>query len=307
MMYCFPAKGLMKSKEDSFVGYLLDLMRNSERYIPSNGTYIPIEVPDASELSLDILFCKNTYNIEFDFEETMIWLENYNKLQVVIPKLFFTTKEIILWNSKEEELNFGKFKIELSFIKNYDTYRKKFQLYDNISAVALNPKPAKSSPHIYHPNVSENNICLGDGDSAVHVAILQGRFSDAIELITNVLNTHSDSPYLRIDDWDKLTCGNCCEIMEENEEELKCAHCMEVGCKRCLPACPNCEDIFHNGCAKYCEACDKYICGCSFGSTYYCLDCEAKQELERQREEEEQDRIDNEAKKETSEEVEKEF
>lgn len=150
--------------------------------------------------------------------------------------------------------------------------------------IALEPNPAGSDDSITHPHVSSEKLCEGDGHTAIRCAIEQGRFCDFFTLVTGVLKTYnSDSPYIRLDDWEGSSCYDCgCTI--SGDEGYYCEYCDHEFCEQCSSCCEKCGNTICLGCAYQCPSCEEPVCinctaKCKDCGELYCKDCLTKQGL----------------------------
>ena len=104
-----------------------------------------------------------------------------------------------------EDVYLGEFEIRL------DVFRLS-ELSSRIpyTVIALHPHPASSSDDVTHPHVSGRHLCEGDGSAAIRAALSHGRLFDFFSMVLGVLRTYnSDSPYVRLEDWNGVSCYDC--------------------------------------------------------------------------------------------------
>jgi len=149
------------------------------------------------------------------------------------------------------------------------------KLHTALSIVALDPHPAASNRHVTHPHVSDEQLCAGDGRTAIQATLSGGRICDFFTLVRSVLDTYNpDSPYVPLADWGGVICADCgyasgedaaryCTVCDRDfcDECIDfCRRCEENVCRTCLEDCPACEETFCPGCMTECPKCHRRIC-----------------------------------------------
>lgn len=148
----------------------------------------------------------------------------------------------------------------------------------------------KSSGGYYHPHISGEKICLGDGEHSVARAIDQGRLEDALTTIESVLRTYNeDSAYEELSEWydpdreGKFWCDSCSEWIPY-EDGLCCEACGENYCSNCYKLggrCCECDRWVCGGCCSTCDSCGDIVCGdhsacCSECLETFCHSCRSE-------------------------------
>ena len=101
-----------------------------------------------------------------------------------------------------KDLYFGPFEIRLDWrqLGSATPYR----------VVALDPHPAAKDTDVTHPHVQEEQLCEGEGRSAVRAALAEGRLYDFFLLVSQLLHTYGrGSAYVELDNWDGIPCDDC--------------------------------------------------------------------------------------------------
>ena len=62
--------------------------------------------------------------------------------------------------------------------------------------IALDPSPAASNSETTHPHVQTNQLCEGDGRSAIRHAMREGRLLDFFVLVRQILQTYARLRFL---------------------------------------------------------------------------------------------------------------
>ena len=107
------------------------------------------------------------------------------------------------------DVQLGPFRIELDWAdcKSSFAYR----------VVALEPNPASSDESVTHPHVMNEQLCEGDGHSAIRAALEQGRVCDFFLLVAAVLDTYAaGNAFVEMDDWRGESCADGCHISSED-------------------------------------------------------------------------------------------
>jgi hypothetical protein len=170
--------------------------------------------------------------------------------------------------------------------------------------IALEPNPSAVNEVVTHPHVSEERLCEGDASSSILTALQTGRICDFLLMIRSVLEVYnSDSPYVRLDEWEGRPCHECgytagtddcylCEACEHDfcsECSSYCTACETSLCRSCLIGCSYCDAYHCESCLGTCVECGEYCCS-SCSKDGLCPTC--RQEQENQDEEEAQEQID---------------
>ena len=195
--------------------------------------------------------------LEDEFEE-VAWDSDKQELQV-------TTESIEL-----NEMNFGQFQVclDLSDSSGARSYR----------VVALDARPAASNESVTHPQVSNEELCEGDGRRAIRAALDSGRLYDFFMIVGRLLNTYAPGQaYVDLENWGGTPCEDCGSTVNE-EERSTCEKCGATLCGDCGAICSQCDYVFCGGCISRCTACKQSICRacldeCQKCGRRVCTDC----------------------------------
>lgn len=179
-----------------------------------------------------------------------------------------TTKPIVL-----EDIALGAFeiKLELKDLKKLCSQRP-------YRVIALDPNPAATNDEVTHPHVSNEQLCEGDGHTAISRALEQGRFCDFFTMVVGILeNYNSDSPHVAISDWEGRGCYDCGGSVS-SDESYYCEYCENDYCAHCSTCCQRCETTICLGCAYECPECGEPVCSrctasCKECGGKFCRDC----------------------------------
>lgn len=161
--------------------------------------------------------------------------------------LSVTTDRIVL-----EGIGLGRFTIELQWdqLPGDCAYR----------VIAEDPNPAVSNGAVTHPHVEDEALCAGDGRSAIHLALSEGRLADFFLIVANILRTYNvDSAYVTLDAWEGKPCVDCGSHVAGDDYCL-CSRCDSVVCEDCGATCPGCSYVNCSECSSSCAACDASHC-----------------------------------------------
>ena len=109
--------------------------------------------------------------------------------------------------------------------------------------VALDPHPAARSDDVTHPHVQDEQLCEGEGRSAIRAALAECRLYDFFLLVSQVLHTYGrGSAYVELDDWDGVTCAGLRRLVDAGRL-LLCQRCGSELCDDCRQLCAGCERV----------------------------------------------------------------
>ena len=193
--------------------------------------------------------------LEDEFDE--VRLERKNPLSVV-------TEPVIL-----DGVGLGRFEIAL------DVDWNPCRTWGSYEVIALDPNPAASNSDTTHPHVQGNQLCEGDGRSAIRCALREGRLFDFFVLIRQILHTYNaTSAYVTLEVWNGVECRDCgsvvgeddCSFCESCEVDIcsgcsfSCAACGGSRCSECVETCSGCGDYFCSRCLESCSGCRESFC-----------------------------------------------
>ena len=204
-------------------------------------------LPSEQEIVDDLLA------LSAEFEEVRIDLEN--------KSVAVETQSIVL-----QDIDLGSFRVVLEWTKlrQYRPYR----------VIALEPNPAASKSGVTHPHVREEELCEGDGHSAIRQALHQGRILDFFLLVRQILENYTpNNAYVKLDEWEGRECNDCGNLIREEGNRFCCERCGEDICRDCATRCDDCGDYF---CADHigtCRSCNESFCR---GCLAVCRQCHEK-------------------------------
>jgi hypothetical protein len=139
--------------------------------------------------------------------------------------------------------------------------------------VAVDPNPAgSSSGNVTHPHVQDELLCPGNGRPAIDKALRDWRLYDFFLIVNQILLTYAEgSAYVRLDNWDGVSCSGCGDSTDE-EESQSCQGCGCTLCTDCSCMCQGCDYDFCSNCSSNCAHCDVYQCA---SCLLVCPNCKA--------------------------------
>jgi len=154
-----------------------------------------------------------------------------------------------------EGIYLGEFQLRLN-IENISQAK----LPSALAVVAIDPHPAASNRHVTHPHVSDEQLCSGDGRTAMQAALAGGRLCDFFMLARGVLeNYNPDSPFVPLADWEGIICSDCGYSMSEDAVHC-CTACGRDFCDECMSFCRRCDESVCQSCIEDCPACEESCC-----------------------------------------------
>jgi hypothetical protein len=137
---------------------------------------------------------------------------------------------------------------------------------------SLDENQAASDSSVCHPHVSQNRLCEGDGQVAIHAALREGRLLDFFVVVNQILATYnSDSAYVSLDHWGETDCRGCGELVD-GDNWSSCENCQDQLCSYCTSACAMCEDYCCTECLSGCSDCGNSYCATCMGNCTKCHD-----------------------------------
>jgi len=154
-----------------------------------------------------------------------------------------------------EGIYLGEFELRLN-IENIGQGK----LNTALAVLALDPHPAASNRHVTHPHVSDEQLCTGDGRTAMQAALAGGRLCDFFMLARGVLeNYNPDSPFVPLADWEGIICSDCGYSMSEDAVHC-CSACERDFCDECMSFCRRCDESVCQSCIEDCPSCEESCC-----------------------------------------------
>ncbi|MFH1268857.1 MAG: hypothetical protein ABIK89_24285, partial [Planctomycetota bacterium] len=124
-------------------------------------------------------------------------------------------------------------------------------------------------------HVQANQLCEGEGRSAIRRALREGRLLDFFVLVRQILQTYNGAnAYVSLASWSGVQCRDCGELVGEDDRDScepcgadictscssACARCGRTCCSECSETCPGCEERYCAGCLKPCAGCREPFC-----------------------------------------------
>jgi len=201
------------------------------------------------------------------YRDILALYEEFEEVDIdpVEHELSVTTDRIVLEGSY-----LGAFQIKLDWrhLGNSSAYR----------VAALDPQPAAAREDVTHPHVQDEQLCEGDGRSAIHAALAECRLQDFFLLVSQVLhNYNSGSAYISLDRWNGVGCEDCGATVDE-DERYSCQACDSTLCSSCSVSCEACGGSYCSGCICQCANCGFDHCSacletCPMCHKRFCADC----------------------------------
>ncbi|NLF06467.1 MAG: hypothetical protein GX594_00590 [Pirellulaceae bacterium] len=144
--------------------------------------------------------------------------------------------------------------------------------------VALDPNPAAKSNDITHPHVQDEQLCEGEGRTAVRAALAEGRLFDFFLIVSQLLQTYGKgSAYVELSNWGGVPCTDCGGSVDEDDRYF-CLHCDAALCSGCAISCGDCGEYYCSDCIQQCAACGGDYClscltACTACRKRLCADC----------------------------------
>jgi hypothetical protein len=149
-------------------------------------------------------------------------------------------------------VNLGRFRIVLDW-NDHD-------LENCYRAVALQPYPAGADETVTHPHVKNEYLCAGEGRTAIHTALKEGRIYDFFLLVARVLDNYAPgNAFVELDHWQGESCRDCSQMVT-GEEAYCCERCDSTVCSDCQQFCDRCNAALCSGCASACAVCRSTCC-----------------------------------------------
>jgi hypothetical protein len=201
--------------------------------------------------------------------KSVIW--NYEDQTLTV-----TTQDVILYDDDGKEFDFGQLKIVL-YVKTI--YKRIINNDRHVYRIFPSKNPLYSvDEHFFHPHVNREQLCEGEGSSIVTQTLRNHQLLDFFTVINTILNTYnSESPYLKLKDWNAPKCSRCSAPTQENNRYY-CIVCDAVLCSDCTYSCHTCGIHMcseHNKQCNHCGRlyCEEHITECQLCGKYTCNTC----------------------------------
>jgi hypothetical protein len=227
---------------------LADSLEDWRRELANTLQALQVRPPERQACSASDIY-RDILALESEFEEVDIDLEEH--------ALSVTTDRIVLAG-----LHLGAFQIRLDWRKlgRPQPYR----------VVALDPNPPARRGDITHPHVQDEQLCEGEGRSAIRAALAEGRLLDFFLLVSQVLHTYGrGSAYVELDNWDGVPCADCGNTVSQ-DDCYNCQRCGATLCDGCSVSCHACGDSYCSECVSRCAACGYDHCSSCLATCPVC-------------------------------------
>jgi len=198
-------------------------------------------------------------------EEIDVISKRWDDIKYKDGRLSILVKSIIL-DDDEENVNLGNFRISIDIIEPINSLR--------IIAVT----GEESYNGFFHPHVADEELCEGNGQYSLSLAIDQGRLEDYFDLVEKILRTYNpESPHTPLSSWyspdreGSFYCV-CCEEWKDEYDQVSCDGCDSIQCANCADGamCDTCEQWYCDNCIQSCNCCHAPMCN---ECTLICEDC----------------------------------
>jgi len=107
---------------------------------------------------------------------------------------------------------------------------------------ALDPNPSKEDGNYFHPHIKNETLCTGEFGPLLKTALHEARLLSCFQLIEQSLAIYNrHSPFKKMCNWTKSTCGRC------GDGTLNTVECNICGagniCDHCKGVCVFCESL----------------------------------------------------------------
>ena len=192
-----------------------------------------------SPLPTESEICKEVMALRKEFDEVGIDVQK-SQLSVI-------SEPIVLAG-----IDLGRFQIELDCGQTGRSapYR----------VVALEPNPSAVNSSVTHPHVQDEQLCEGDGRTAIRAALDNGRLTDFFLIVNQLLCTYArGSAFVELSQWGGVPCHACGSTTDE-DDRYYCEGCEETVCIDCSQSCNHCDCNLCAGCMDKCSLCERASC-----------------------------------------------
>lgn len=181
-----------------------------------------------------------------------------------------TTEPIVIQN-----IQFGRFKLRLLLGGVSGLVLGQRSIGSVLTLTPLEPNRPNGPGSHCHPHVSGSNLCVGEANTSMTKALIDGRIADFFILARSVLRTYSSSsPYCSIEAWTTPPCCNCGgRNYDDGPSGCAVEGCKNGSCLDCIVTCDACSGEY---CHKHSMTCVGCLCvsicaGCA--KRRKCPDC----------------------------------
>lgn len=213
-----------------------------------------------------------------------------------IPSLPAIIEEIRAINSNWPDVSFRNNKLCIKITKvvltdenesvSLGDFNMVFDIHKGLTVESIDQITSKDGA--IHPHINDSKeLCTGDGQDAMSMALDQGRLEDYFRIVESIVRTYNDdSPYTKLREWydpdhdGEVYCESCGE-WESEDNFISCHECDLIICQACSSdgggSC-NCGHWMCDSCLTVCEGCSTALCGhcgvrCPDCGNMYCEEC----------------------------------
>lgn len=159
-----------------------------------------------------------------------------------------------------QNVDFGRFQITFN-IKHACIFE-----YDHIPTItAVTPKYPPGDGTTTHPHVRGRQPCLGQGKVPLRKSMSEGRLLDSFTIVSSVLNTYSNDPFVRIEAWTGHKCRDCGRYYNP-DGRAECSKCAREYCAGCISQCCDAS-------TRMCNRCRHIGFACNWCGVRLCCEC----------------------------------
>ncbi len=226
------------------ISFTRNLRDSIERLIDDFGARISMD--GRIQLLIRDVVLTNNY-IEHDFGNYMIEIKPYNVLSYIIGRM-----------------------------GGYD-HHEIYKIYTNDAEKAM-----LNGTTISHPHICDNNLCEGEGYTAIRSAIKRGDLLSMFLIIEGIVRSYNEEgAYKRLERWKNYYCSHCdYDFSEDDDGGSSCDMCNALVCSECGRPC-NCGNYMCNSCTitcaacavGFCEDCNEDVDRCAYCLDDVCVNC----------------------------------
>lgn len=162
-----------------------------------------------------------------------------------------------------EGVDLGRFEIELS-------WRGLGSRSTAYLVRSLDERHASSDSSLVHPHVRDEQLCEGEADAPIRLALRHGRILDFFTIVAQTLATYNaESADLALDRWEGVSCADC-GATTDDDCRSSCERCGADLCDDCCYGCTACGRTACSDCGAPCADCGEHHCQSCLAP---CLDC----------------------------------
>jgi hypothetical protein len=125
---------------------------------------------------------------------------------------------------------------------------------------ALEPHRPGCDDSVTHPHVRDDQLCEGEGKTAIRSALASARLLDFFLLVRQILRTYNpDSAFTSLSEWEGVSCADCGYTVS-GDDSCTCERCYHSICQECGTFCGRCNRLICSDCQSLCSGCDQAVC-----------------------------------------------